>query len=168
MASRRQFTFGSLVLALTGSQAARAGGPRQGSAPLPFRWAATSSRKGQVLTVNLTVQNTSKAPVEVVTQLGDGPGAWLSAAIDIEGETLDLAPIYEGNRRRMMMSRMGPIPQWGPLVSGAPLALGPYRFAWPKGVPTRSVALLAELESELGMAQHRMTVHPSTPGDRTS
>ncbi len=162
MATRRSFTFGSLVLALTGPSAARAsagaGAAAGAETKLPsLKIDLSARRRGGLLIVDLTVENQEHAPVEIVTQLGSRPGAWLTAAISLSGERLELAPVLEGDRREML-SRVGPIPQWAPLAAGKRLRMGPYKFAWPKGVPDHAVALHGSVSVERGQVEFERTL----------
>ena len=179
MATRRRFAFGSLVLALTGASAARAGTPdlRQalspgGAAPadpdpIRVRWGHRAVLRGRLLHVDLTVENLGEEPIELVVARGDLPGAHLQAEIRIDGDGLGLSPYWEGDRRKVFASRIGPIPQWAPLAAKAKLELGPYRFVWPEGVPVLPVQLRAYLDSERGGLELATTVTPDAAKART-
>ncbi|MBX2803968.1 MAG: hypothetical protein KTR31_40200 [Myxococcales bacterium] len=169
MATRRSFTFGSLVLALGAAGTARASDTvakkkpqlkqvpqRQAQAPAPHDGPpdvgirATAKRSRSVLKVQLEVVNRQPEAVEVMVARGSMPGAWLVATIDIDGEPFELGRIHEGDRREFM-SRMGPIPRFAPLASGERHQMGPYKFAWPEGVPDLPVHLTGGLDTESGV-----------------
>lgn len=166
MSTRRDFTFGGLVLALTGATAARANQPAKAAPKLGWSH-RVSHRKGK-LTVHVSVTNQGDESLEVVAALGDGPGAYVSASIDIEGEPLELARVMTVDRRKVLMSRRGPIPEWRPLAQGASLELGPYEFAWPKGVPPTAVRLTADIDTINGRSEYRATVEPDAAAKTTS
>lgn len=147
MATRRSFTFGSLVLALTGPSLARAEEPQRQAAVAPPRAQPEpprlkihldARRKGQVLLADVRVENLQREPVDLVVRWGSRPGVHLDAAISVAGEPLGLAAVLEGDRREFM-SRLGPVPEWAPLAGGKSLKMGPYKFGWPEGVPDGEV-----------------------------
>ena len=152
MATRRNFTFGSLVLAMAGPTAARAGGPARTAPPLEI--GATGRREGDQLIVELTVTNPTADPIEILAGRGSGPGPWVGASIVIDDQPFELAAVFDGDRRDLI-SRIGPIPRWAPLAAGATESFGPYRFQWPHGVPDRAITLK-------GGGRHR-GVRPALP-----
>lgn len=170
MATRRDFTFGSLVLALTGSATARAGGlaPASAKPAARLRWSHRARLQKGVLTVHASVVNTSTEPLEVVVARGPLPGAHLAAVLTIDEDRTELAPILKGDRRKVFMSRMGPIPEWAPLAAKDRLELGPYEFAWPQGVPATKVELSGGLDTEHGYQEFLATVLPSPATKATS
>lgn len=171
MATRRSFTFGGLVLALTGASTARAGGLGKlapaPSGPPPLKWAHRVTHRGRVLTVHVSITNTADGPLEVVTARGPLPGAHVSASIDLEGEATELQPILKGDRREVFMSRMGPIPEWAPLASKEKVEFGPYEFAWPRDLPLTDVVLLGGVDTMQGYSEFRAAITPN-PGAKVA
>ncbi len=184
MATRRSFTLGSLVLALTGAQTARAREPQQlkpqqlkpqrrqpqpiqlqeGSQPPELKIALDARHKGSHLVVELGVENLGPAPVELVVRWGSRPGVTLAAQIEVAGEPLELAAVLEGDRREFI-SRLGPIPEWAPLAAGKSLKMGPYRFSWPDGVPVGEVRFTGHVSCESGeVTFERRIVLDDRPG----
>lgn len=164
MASRREFTFGSMILALTGARAARASipelqaetadlppqrsdwidPPRRSQAPrIDVDFAV--SRFDQRLQVTTTVTNRHREPVEVLVLRGSSPGPFLTVAIHIDGERFELPQVYQGDRRAFL-SRAGPIPHWQSLAVHEAVAIAPHLFEWPAGVPDLPVALKVEVQ----------------------
>ncbi len=158
MATRRQFTFGSLVLALTGSRAAQAGIPT--AAPkFDVAFTAKAVRKQRVVEVSLVAELHAEAAMEAVVERGSMPGPWLQASLLADaGEPVELSLIYEGNKREMFMSRVGPVPRWAPMAVGKPMSFGPYRFSVPRGAEGSRVQLVGGMELEEGLAELAMTV----------
>lgn len=174
MASRRAFTFGSMVLALTGARAAQAGIPeldvpvepnsrRKSRSPEPqpsLDIAFATSRARGLLEVVVTVTNRSADPVEFVAARGSRPGPWLTAVVTVDEARFELPVVFEADRRQFF-SRVGPAPRWEMLAAGSSATLDPYRFEWPKGLAEGSVALTVEVEV---MGQSVPVRHTATVG----
>ena len=175
MASRREFTFGSMLLALTGARTARAGIPELDVKPsgpsvdpmpkVDFAFAVSRPRKD--LRVAVTVTNRDGVPLEVVAARGSMPGAYLDASIAIDGHRFELAVIYEGDRREIF-SRAGPMPRFERLLAGASLQLGTYRFQWPDGVPDLPVQVKGGLDVDARFVTFERTLTISDRVEKAS
>ncbi|MEN0066460.1 MAG: hypothetical protein AAGA48_30265 [Myxococcota bacterium] len=158
MASRREFTFGSMILAMTGSSTARAGIPeldvpqaappvREPSGPPKIDTRFRVQRQGRRLEVFTTVTNRGRGTIEFVSARGTRPGPYVGAAITIDGHRFELPAVFEGDRRQFI-TRAGPIPQYSQLLAGQSLEVGPSSFEWPDGVPDLPVRLTGGIDAQ--------------------
>jgi len=159
-ASRRQFTFGALMLALSGKAHAAKPGPKlpqqqqaRPTDPVPTptpllspRWAV--GRKGKELHVFLALENAGD-PTDVIVKWGSRLGPSLTAAIAVEDRYQELAQVFDVDRRELV-SRMGPRPTFAPLARNGVLEIGTYRFAWVDGLPEDAVRLTLKGETADG------------------
>jgi len=156
--NRRQFTFGALMLALSGK--ARADEPSDAPAPqAPSPPAAPSDppaleasyearRVGDELHIDLSLANDGE-PTDLISRWGSRLGPVLVAAIAVDGEQTELARVIDVDRRELV-SRVGPRPQFAPLAKGGRLDIGTYRFAWVEGWPEGEVELTLTVEATTG------------------
>ena len=144
----RAFTFAALLVAT--AQPALAGGdeaapygiaeaqsqlanpapeaaPAPAAQPLEARW-KTSIQKG-VLVAQLTLVNTSGAPVDVIVARGSGNGAYVNATV---GGT-QLSEILTEKQQSAMWSRVGPVPTWAAVAKNGTVSGGTFRFTLPEG-----------------------------------
>lgn len=153
MTSRRTFTFASLAVA-AGASTARAG-QLQAGPDLGARWSIERTKRELVVT--LAVANRGKDPIDLLVKRGSSPGPYVTAALEVEEGPIALSEIHSGDRRELM-SRMGPIPQYQTLASGADLVLGPWRFTLPEGADREAVSLVAQVTSLQGNVEMRSGV----------
>ncbi|MEM6928390.1 MAG: hypothetical protein AAF602_15760 [Myxococcota bacterium] len=168
MASRREFTFGSMILALTGSRAAQAGIPELDGKLLPVREDPeraprldvdfTVSRSRDRLDVRMVVGNAHSEVIDVLAARGSLPAPYVEASIDIDGQRFELARIVERDRREVF-TRAGPLPRYETVGPGASFVLGTYRFQWPDDVPDLPVRLHGTVEASSHHVVFDQTVH---------
>jgi hypothetical protein len=147
-ASRRQFTFGALMLALSGKARASDTPPSKTLALAP-RYSAR--RVGQELLVDLSLVNQGDA-TEVIHRWGSRLAPGMTAVVRVDGRPTELAQVVDLDRRELV-SRMGPRPQFAPLAVDATLDVGTYRFAWVDGLPEGTVQLALTVETADGMVE---------------
>lgn len=115
-----------------------------GDLPLEGRW--KTSVKDGVLVADLTLVNTSKSAVDIVVAYGRSPGTYVRA--DMDGARLD--QVLDQAQRGERMSRMGPMPKFGPIAAGKELVAGTFKFTLPQGYAGKSIELQATVESPDG------------------
>ena len=124
----RAFTFAALLAAAAGpalaetpvAQAPTAQAPE--SLPLAAKWKLEVD--GGVLIARLSLTNTSNAPVDVLVARGNGPGAYVTAAV---GEA-QLEAILDRAQQSEMVSRRGPMPKYGAILANQEHDAGTFRF----------------------------------------
>jgi hypothetical protein len=123
MMDRRTFTFATL-LGLGTAGAAHAGGMPQAAAPAGLRATWSVARKGSRVLATLTLHNEGAEAIDVAVTRGSQPGPWVTARAADE----ELPRILTDLERRDMMSRMGPLPQYEPVLAGKSQEIGTYTF----------------------------------------
>lgn len=131
MINRRIVTFGSLALAAS---------PAVGvaSEPHPTQVAALEpvialTRIGHTLHVDLAARNRSAEPVDLLVAWGSRPAPDLRVALQVDGEAIELARVFDVDRREVM-TRAGPRPRWAPIAVNETADIGRYAFTLPEGV----------------------------------
>lgn len=130
----RSFTFASLLLAAANPAFAEVPEAVSGtlseqapadSLPLSAKWELKV--KNGVLIAELRLVNTSASAVDVVLTRGHSLGPGVQASLD----DVALNQVLDPAQERDMMSRMGPMPSYGPIVAGGERTIGTYKFELP-------------------------------------
>jgi hypothetical protein len=146
--SRRSFSFASIAALFGSATSARAATPDAAQqqvqgipeldaevapAPPSARVRATIAHVGRELQLRLVLKNEGAEGLPVLVARGSSlPGSPTLTAV-VSGREVELDRVYPEVDRREMMSRMGPMPKWVQLASGAEVEIGPYRYSWPSG-----------------------------------
>jgi hypothetical protein len=123
MMDRRTFTFATL-LGIGTAATAHAGARPQAASSAELRATWAVKRKGSQLLASLTLHNDGTEPVDVAVTRGSQPGAWVVARVDGEEVTRVLTDL----ERRDVMTRIGPMPKYEPVLAGRSREIGTYTY----------------------------------------
>lgn len=100
-----------------------------------------------VLTVGLTLVNHGPEPIDVLVAQGSRQGPALQAFVAVGGEEVALVEVMPDLSREDLVSRMGPMPRFVPLVTGAETEIAPYKFTLPAGAEHDGFRLSATVDT---------------------
>jgi hypothetical protein len=149
---RRRFTFGSLLLLVSGAAAAASDvssevAPEAPPGPvLAPSWSIVRVPDSRRIFVFLTLHNDGPEPIEVLTARGRNPATRVTA--EIAGRRLHRVVEIE---RSLLEPRIGPLPRYRTVAAGGMLAVGPYGFELPSGREAEVVTVQGEVEHATGV-----------------
>lgn len=157
----RSFTFASLLLAAASpafaeppSDLSKVLAEAEPAAPLPLSAKWDLKVKNGVLIAELKLVNTSASAVDIVVARGHSLGPSVQASLD----DVALNQLLEPAQERDMMSRMGPMPSYGPVAAGGERTIGTYRFELPADSAGKTLRLDTWVRGQAGSVRLLMTM----------